>query len=258
MSLRTSGIRQLELRRRGEALTDPRTITDLWKAEAAADLGLSPSEMVFIPSGGDSALLTGNWITAIATGGANRAYSENGLCSNIQTNAAGSGGICQVSPTAVLNGTFQRTHSPSPVKWWMKFRGRVNPIDASAGTNPGAVGAGTVIGMMVRSSLSNDGTHEMAMGVDGAASLTNFVLTGTGTTIDSGVAIDALVRDHKSYFDGSLTRYCINGVLVGTPGTVNVAAASRAALTAFDSAAVQQRLQYYVAAVAFPVRALGA
>lgn len=229
------------------------SITDTWKVEAATDLGLTPAElicMVFNEPLGSS--LT--WTGSIASGGS-RVFTPDVQGQRVST-GGGAGGAVVLSSGLSTGGTIPMCFlAGAAAKWWVKARMRVNP----AGAGAGPVGAGTLLGVSSRSTTANvDASKELFMGVDGAVSTTNFVVTAdTGATIDSGVAIDSNVRDHKVWRDGVSTYYSINGA-AAVSGTARPGTSGRPTIHVFESAAVLQMVDVYALVFAFPVRALGA
>lgn len=229
----------------------PLSISDTWKVEAAADLGVSASDLIFITFGDDDSSL---WSNAVI-GSGKRFFcqdAQHGL--RFSTEGVANSGFVGTYPVASLNSTVAQ-HFPTGLtgKWWMKARMAMNP----SGSSGGPAGAATVLGMGARSNTtSTSDQHDLLMGVEGNGG--NFVLNGSaGSSIDSGLVVDALVRDHKGHRDGVNSYYHIDGVLKGT-STVRPATAAQTILLCFDTAATKQVLDIYVAVVAFPVRALGA
>lgn len=224
------------------------SIADVWKAEAARDLGIAPADLVFMIIGeGGSAQGSG-----LASNGGTRVVSTNGRFGQRLASAGGANGMSNLQFQPFASGVMVQATSSATDKWWMKARFGVNMGSG------GPVGAATVLGGIYKSVGGVSATRELAMGVYGPVSQTNFVVSGaTGGNIDSGVVIDSLVRDHKVYRDGASTYYAIDG---GSPlsGSSRPSADSTATMVAFDSAAVNQAVDFFLFAVAFPVRALGA
>lgn len=228
----------------------PLSIADVWRAEAAADLDLLPSEMVFLISG-DTAAAT--WVGSNGAGGARTAVTGSSGA-RLSTGGGAGGFALFTSASGPPTASFEHLLAGSS-KWWLKARFACN----YAGSGGGPAGAASVMGIGAVASgqaLAAGTPHELMIGVDGAGA--NFVMTGgAGVTIDSGVPVDAVVRDHKGWRDGSTSYYQINsGAAVS--GSARPSAASRAVVLAYDSAAVLQVVDVFLAAVAFPVRALGA
>lgn len=224
---------------------------DAWKLEAARDLGISPAEMIFIPFCDNDSTV---WVST-AIGSGKRFFPQDaphGL--RYSTEGVANSGFVGTYPVASLNSTVaQHFLTGLTDKWWMKMRMAVN----RSGSSGGPAGAATVLGIGARSNTtSTSDQHDLLMGVEGNGG--NFVLNGTaGVSIDSGLAVDALVHDHKGFRDGVNSYYKIDGILKGT-STVRPATAAQAVILGFDTAATKQVVDFYVGAVAFPVRALGA
>lgn len=228
------------------------SIIDAWKLEAARDMGISPAEMIFLPFG-DMTSLGPGWTGSNGSGGARTAVT-GAFGSRLSTGGGAGGFALFTSASGPTTASFEHVLAGTSAKWWLKSRLAANP--AGAGGGPAGAGTSMGIGAAASGGALAAATHELMVGVEGAGA--NFVMTGAaGSTIDSGLPVDALVRDHKGWRDGASSYYQIDS-LARVAGSARPSANSRALVLSYDSAAVLQVVDLFVAAVAFPVRALGA
>src|SRR6185295_15939161 len=115
------------------------SIFDVWRAEAAADLGIAPSGLVFVMLGD---VIANNGNASGVNGGTFSAPADG-----FGTRLTSGGGATGMAVLAISNrtGTSALARAGASEKWWAKVRMAVN---LGAG---GPIGSGTVNGFMIKS-----------------------------------------------------------------------------------------------------------
>lgn len=203
----------------------PKDLAAYLRSSAAAKLGVPADQLIFDVHHLAVRGVTG--INAVVSGaGAGPIFVDGAL----QLKKGSTAGGLYVVEFAVNAGSIKPKLllTDPAAKWWVASLFRIDT----------AVAASVMLGM---ASYGTAGVLEWWMGVNGAYSLTNFVLAGrTGGAIDSGVPIDTNYHLHQGWRDGSTANYQIDAGAV-VQSNVRPTTDASAGLIAYDSALATER-----------------